>query len=181
MGNENNAVIENSAVILSGAKDPDASNPTTTAENLSTPSSATTPRTPHNTVSSALASFSAASDASPQAILEREQREARLHHSLSDENIFTNSPRGQYEDRTPPQSGIAPDLAASSGLSSRSAVEGSASGYQPEDRGLYHASDAMKSMYDMGDSPSCATCGAIMTRSGSCYRCMSCGSTSGCS
>jgi ribonucleoside-diphosphate reductase alpha chain len=51
----------------------------------------------------------------------------------------------------------------------------------PEDRGLYHASDAMRSMYDMGDSPSCATCGAIMTRSGSCYRCMSCGSTSGCS
>jgi ribonucleoside-diphosphate reductase alpha chain len=45
----------------------------------------------------------------------------------------------------------------------------------------YHASDAMRSMYDMGDSPSCATCGAIMTRSGSCYRCMSCGSTSGCS
>ena len=50
-----------------------------------------------------------------------------------------------------------------------------------EDRGIYHASDAMKSMYDMGDSPSCATCGAIMTRSGSCYRCMECGSTSGCS
>jgi ribonucleoside-diphosphate reductase alpha chain len=50
-----------------------------------------------------------------------------------------------------------------------------------EDRGLYHASDAMRSMYEMGDSPSCATCGAIMTRSGSCYRCMSCGSTSGCS
>jgi ribonucleoside-diphosphate reductase alpha chain len=49
------------------------------------------------------------------------------------------------------------------------------------DRGLYHPSDAMKSMYDMGDAPSCATCGAIMTRSGSCYRCMSCGSTSGCS
>jgi len=50
-----------------------------------------------------------------------------------------------------------------------------------EDRGLYHASDRMKEMYDMGDAPSCATCGAIMTRSGSCYRCMSCGSTSGCS
>jgi ribonucleoside-diphosphate reductase alpha chain len=39
----------------------------------------------------------------------------------------------------------------------------------------------MKDLYDMGDSPSCATCGAIMTRSGSCYRCMSCGNTSGCS
>jgi ribonucleoside-diphosphate reductase alpha chain len=37
----------------------------------------------------------------------------------------------------------------------------------------------MKPMYDMGDAPSCATCGA-MTRSGFCYRCMPCGSTSGC-
>ena len=37
------------------------------------------------------------------------------------------------------------------------------------------------SMYDMGDAPSCHTCGAIMVRNGSCYRCMSCGSTSGCS
>ncbi|MDQ2834893.1 MAG: vitamin B12-dependent ribonucleotide reductase [Acidobacteriota bacterium] len=80
---------------------------------------------------------------------------------------------------TPPQQGIAPDLAARSGLSeSGSAVTESMS---MEDRGIYHAADAMKSMYDMGDAPSCATCGAIMTRSGSCYRCMSCGSTSGCS
>ena len=50
-----------------------------------------------------------------------------------------------------------------------------------EDRGLYHPSDAMRSLYDMGDAPSCHTCGAIMVRNGSCYRCMSCGSTSGCS
>ena len=49
------------------------------------------------------------------------------------------------------------------------------------DRGIYHASDAMREMYDMGDAPSCGTCGAIMVRNGSCYRCMSCGSTSGCS
>jgi ribonucleoside-diphosphate reductase alpha chain len=52
---------------------------------------------------------------------------------------------------------------------------------KPTDRGLYHASDAMREMYDMGDAPSCGTCGAIMVRNGSCYRCMSCGSTSGCS
>jgi ribonucleoside-diphosphate reductase alpha chain len=47
--------------------------------------------------------------------------------------------------------------------------------------GIYHAADAMRAMYDMGDAPSCSTCGAIMVRNGSCYRCMSCGSTSGCS
>src|SRR5262249_11339087 len=51
----------------------------------------------------------------------------------------------------------------------------------PKDRGVYHASDAMKEFVDMGDAPSCHVCGAIMTRNGSCYRCMSCGSTSGCS
>jgi ribonucleoside-diphosphate reductase alpha chain len=51
----------------------------------------------------------------------------------------------------------------------------------PKDRGLYHAADAMKNMYDMGDAPSCATCGAIMVRNGACHRCMECGSTSGCS
>ncbi len=47
--------------------------------------------------------------------------------------------------------------------------------------GFVHASDALKELIDMGDAPTCSTCGAIMTRNGSCYRCMSCGSTSGCS
>ena len=54
-------------------------------------------------------------------------------------------------------------------------------GPELKDRGVYHASDAMREMYEMGDAPSCSTCGAIMVRNGSCYRCMSCGSTSGCS
>jgi len=44
-----------------------------------------------------------------------------------------------------------------------------------------HASDALANMIDLGDAPSCHVCGAIMTRNGSCYRCGSCGSTSGCS
>jgi ribonucleoside-diphosphate reductase alpha chain len=33
----------------------------------------------------------------------------------------------------------------------------------------------------LGDAPACNTCGALMVRSGSCHRCMTCGSTSGCS
>jgi ribonucleoside-diphosphate reductase alpha chain len=61
----------------------------------------------------------------------------------------------------------APDLAASSQpLAAKSYV---------------HAADALKDVVDMGDAPSCHNCGAIMTRNGSCHRCMSCGSTSGCS
>ncbi len=31
------------------------------------------------------------------------------------------------------------------------------------------------------DAPACANCGWIMMRSGTCYRCENCGSTSGCS
>jgi ribonucleoside-diphosphate reductase alpha chain len=31
------------------------------------------------------------------------------------------------------------------------------------------------------DAPSCHDCGAIMVRSGACYKCLNCGATSGCS
>jgi ribonucleoside-diphosphate reductase alpha chain len=31
------------------------------------------------------------------------------------------------------------------------------------------------------DAPPCADCGAIMVRNGACYKCLNCGSTSGCS
>jgi ribonucleoside-diphosphate reductase alpha chain len=70
---------------------------------------------------------------------------------------------------TPPQGGVA------------RSQELAASGSSLEDRGLYHSADALREIIDLGDAPSCHLCGAIMTRNGSCYRCMSCGSTSGCS
>src|SRR5581483_11618040 len=44
-----------------------------------------------------------------------------------------------------------------------------------------HIADALAGLIDMGDAPSCHVCGSIMVRNGSCYKCMSCGSTSGCS
>jgi ribonucleoside-diphosphate reductase alpha chain len=47
--------------------------------------------------------------------------------------------------------------------------------------GSVHAADALAEMIDLGDAPSCHVCGSIMVRNGSCYKCMSCGSTSGCS
>ena len=96
----------------------------------------------------------------------------------------------ERNDRTPPAQGIAGepqalisrDLAAASGMSSFAPGAGSAAHpLDTEDRSIFHTASAMKSMYEMGDSPSCSTCGAIMTRNGSCYRCMECGSTSGCS
>jgi ribonucleoside-diphosphate reductase alpha chain len=52
----------------------------------------------------------------------------------------------------------------------------------PEPRAnSHHAADNLASIVDLGDAPTCSFCGSIMTRNGSCYRCMSCGSTSGCS
>jgi ribonucleoside-diphosphate reductase alpha chain len=69
-------------------------------------------------------------------------------------------------------SGLTPEANAASGATPALSLA---------DRGIYHAADAMKEMYEMGDAPSCSVCGAIMVRNGSCYRCMSCGSTSGCS
>ena len=110
---------------------------------------------PANTVVSNLAAAAAAA--------ERTQATATM---LGDEESMY--------DRTAPQGGIAPDLLARSGLNTTTPPSF-------EERGIYHVADAMKDLYDMGDSPSCATCGAIMTRSGSCFRCMSCGNTSGCS
>jgi ribonucleoside-diphosphate reductase alpha chain len=52
---------------------------------------------------------------------------------------------------------------------------------QRQATGSIHAADALAGMIDMGDAPSCHVCGSIMVRNGSCYKCMSCGSTSGCS
>jgi hypothetical protein len=36
-------------------------------------------------------------------------------------------------------------------------------------------------IFDTADSPSCSECGSIMVRNGSCYKCINCGATSGCS
>jgi ribonucleoside-diphosphate reductase alpha chain len=78
-----------------------------------------------------------------------------------------------------PSGGIVPESNASQPVLPGLAAD--KHGLNLQDRGIYHAADAMRDMYEMGDAPSCSTCGAIMVRNGSCYRCMSCGSTSGCS
>jgi ribonucleoside-diphosphate reductase alpha chain len=84
--------------------------------------------------------------------------------------LETASPTIDSMETTPPQGGLAASQQPA-GSSAPSLV----------DRGLYHSADALKEFVDMGDAPSCHVCGSIMTRNGSCYRCMSCGSTSGCS
>ena len=41
--------------------------------------------------------------------------------------------------------------------------------------------ETIEDILDLGDSPTCQNCGSIMVRNGSCYKCMNCGNTSGCS
>jgi ribonucleoside-diphosphate reductase alpha chain len=110
-------------------------------------------------------------DPAPQTILGDTYEPTSL---VSDPSLFN--------ERRAPQQGIAPDLEARSGMDSSLLYPPSSIPYASvEDRSIFHASDAMKGLYDMGDAPSCSTCGAIMVRNGACHRCMECGSTSGCS
>ena len=41
--------------------------------------------------------------------------------------------------------------------------------------------EGLGQVVELGDAPPCQFCGSLMVRNGSCYRCMTCGSTSGCS
>jgi ribonucleoside-diphosphate reductase alpha chain len=41
--------------------------------------------------------------------------------------------------------------------------------------------EALGGLVQMGDAPACNICGSLMVRSGTCYRCGTCGGTSGCS
>jgi ribonucleoside-diphosphate reductase alpha chain len=113
---------------------------------------------------------------------------ASSHEAVAHEPTATatTADAAQLNDRRAPQQGIAPEAVAAD-LTARSGMDAAAHAVSAnplssmEDRGIYHAADAMKGMYDMGDAPSCSTCGAIMVRNGACHRCMECGGTSGCS
>jgi ribonucleoside-diphosphate reductase alpha chain len=65
----------------------------------------------------------------------------------------------------------AAQLAAKFSTAASGTSEPAVRSVQPQPAGVVHEDDA----------PSCPDCGAIMVRNGSCYRCMNCGSTSGCS
>ena len=48
------------------------------------------------------------------------------------------------------------------------------------DRSTKGAGFAGAAIQSQEDAPPCSTCGSIMIRSGSCYKCANCGTTSGC-
>jgi ribonucleoside-diphosphate reductase alpha chain len=76
--------------------------------------------------------------------------------------------------------GVGPQPPATGDLNS-SIGSGLTANDQRPTAGSVHAADALAGLIDLGDAPTCSFCGSIMTRNGSCYRCGSCGSTSGCS
>lgn len=45
----------------------------------------------------------------------------------------------------------------------------------------YKQADSLDQLFETGDSPSCSVCGTITVRSGSCYTCPGCATTTGCS
>ena len=51
----------------------------------------------------------------------------------------------------------------------------------PAHVGLQAGTDVTEGFQNQLDAPPCVECGSIMVRSGSCFRCMNCGATSGCS
>ena len=51
---------------------------------------------------------------------------------------------------------------------------------QPQ-REVTSAVEGLGQVVELGDAPPCQFCGSLMVRNGSCYRCVECGSTSGCS
>ncbi|MCU1256738.1 MAG: Ribonucleoside-diphosphate reductase, partial [Candidatus Angelobacter sp.] len=102
----------------------------------------------------------AALSSEPLAISEGSAAVSTQHSAFSQTSSETTPPQGGLANSQKPAAGSSPSIV---------------------DRGIYHSADALKEFVDLGDAPTCSVCGSIMTRNGSCYRCMSCGSTSGCS
>ncbi|HEX6821651.1 MAG TPA: vitamin B12-dependent ribonucleotide reductase [Candidatus Sulfotelmatobacter sp.] len=94
--------------------------------------------------------------------------------------FLTGQQQMLFENFRPKLSAAAPSASEATGE-----AESAQTSLRTENRelrtGSVHAADALSSIVDLGDAPTCSFCGSIMTRNGSCYRCMSCGSTSGCS
>ena len=83
-----------------------------------------------------------------------------------------------FENLRPKQSGVSGQLPEIGDMNGSSGFRPTTNDQRPT---TGHVADALSSIIDLGDAPTCHVCGSIMVRNGSCYKCMSCGSTSGCS
>ncbi|HEY6763667.1 MAG TPA: vitamin B12-dependent ribonucleotide reductase [Candidatus Sulfotelmatobacter sp.] len=98
----------------------------------------------------------------------------QLRFLTGQQQMLFESFRPRTSDRGPQAEGMGSQDAASG-------IRRPETGSREPGAGSIHAADALASIVDLGDAPTCSFCGSIMTRNGSCYRCHSCGSTSGCS
>jgi ribonucleoside-diphosphate reductase alpha chain len=83
---------------------------------------------------------------------------------LSPEAQFRAGVNNREEMVTTPEQ-LPLDVAAAAGASPTAALKSKSS---------------FASIQNQEDAPPCSTCGSIMVRSGSCYKCANCGTTSGC-
>ncbi|HEV3510116.1 MAG TPA: vitamin B12-dependent ribonucleotide reductase [Candidatus Sulfotelmatobacter sp.] len=95
--------------------------------------------------------------------------------------FLTGQQQMLFENFRPRTAALAPQPEGTADLNGSATAAAPKSEVRGPGSGSVHAADALSSIVDLGDAPTCSFCGSIMTRNGSCYRCMSCGSTSGCS
>jgi ribonucleoside-diphosphate reductase alpha chain len=50
-----------------------------------------------------------------------------------------------------------------------------------EGRSSFLEAQEQSTFVAQADAPACTDCGSLMVRNGSCYKCVNCGTTSGCS
>ncbi|TAM75192.1 MAG: hypothetical protein EPN50_02980, partial [Chloroflexota bacterium] len=90
---------------------------------------------------------------------------------------------------TPAAAALPPAASAPAGPATTPKAEAQADGHLTNGNGRAAASAELVTLAGTprvsfevsADSPSCSDCGSIMVRNGSCYKCLNCGSTSGCS
>jgi ribonucleoside-diphosphate reductase alpha chain len=88
---------------------------------------------------------------------------------------------------SPPASASDLEVIATNGVAGGPAANGHANGHTPSNGNGKPGTVTLSlgttnvAFKIQEDAPSCAECGSIMVRNGSCYKCLNCGSTSGCS
>ncbi len=85
----------------------------------------------------------------------------------------------EYEKKTPELSDVRIVAKAASGAAPLPQKQGSPRTALKNENGLSAVNAAAKSM--QSDAPACNTCGHITIRSGTCYKCLNCGNSMGCS
>ena len=93
---------------------------------------------------------------------------------LSPEAQFRAGVNNREETSSPEQ--LVLDVRSTAGEAEKPAADPA----QPPARPAQPAKSSFAAIQNQEDAPPCSTCGSIMVRSGACYKCPNCGTTSGC-